>query len=97
MRRVVSDPELPVDQLGYPLTRPHLPPKAIISLRIMMGRKLGQFGAFFLAKTGCRSGRRLVLEAFYPLLRGTLHPLADGSFRNPQSIGYVCLFPAPLL
>ncbi len=85
-----------MDQLGYPLARPHLPPKAI-SLRITIGQKFSQFGAFFVAKAGGRSGRRLVLEALYPLLCGTLHPLADGSFRNPQSLGYVRLFPAPLL
>jgi hypothetical protein len=75
VRRVVSDPELSFDELGYPLTRPHLPPKAV-SLRIMMGQKLGQSGAFFLAQARRRSGRRLVLEALHPLLPGALHPLA---------------------
>jgi len=40
-------------------------------------QKLGRPGAFFLAQTGCRSGRRLVLEAFHSLLTSTLHPLAD--------------------
>jgi hypothetical protein len=69
----------------------------ISAFRIMMGQKLSQFGAFLFAQARRRSGRRLVLEAFHPLLCGTLHPLAYSSFGHSQSIGYLRLFPAPLL
>jgi hypothetical protein len=96
VRGVVSDPELPSDQLGYPLARPHLPPKAI-SFRIMMSQKLSQFGAFLLVQARRRSWRRLVLEAFHPLLFCPLHPLTYSPSGHPQSVGYVRLFPAPLL
>jgi hypothetical protein len=59
-------------------------------------QKLGQFGALSVAEARCRSGRRLVSQAFHSLLSGTLHPLAYGPFRDPQSIGYLRLFPALL-
>jgi hypothetical protein len=37
-----------------------------------------------------------VFQGFHSLLYGTLHPLAYGTFTNPQGVGYLRLFPAPL-
>src|SRR5215217_3630572 len=94
MSRVVADPELSSDHRSYPLTGPYLSPK---TMRLgSLGQELGQFSALVLAETRCRSGRRLVSQAFHSLLSGTLHPLAVGPFRDPQSFGYLRLFPASL-
>jgi hypothetical protein len=38
----------------------------------------------------------LVSQGFRSLLCGTLHPLAKGTFTNPQGLGYLRLFPASL-
>lgn len=94
MRRVVEDPKLPADHFGYPRTRPYLSPKAV-----RLGsplQKFGHPGALLLAQAGCRSGRRLVPQAFHTILSGTLHPLADSPFGYSQSVGYLRLFSDPL-
>src|SRR5215213_8819381 len=95
VRRVVEDPELRADHFGYPRTRPYLSPKAV-SLSSPL-QELGHLGALLLAQAGRRSGRRLVPQAFHTFLSGTLHPLADRPFGYSQGVGYLRLFPAPLL
>ena len=95
MRWVVAHPELLSDHLRYPLARPYTPPETV---RLgSLCQKLGQFSAFLLAQTGCRSGWRLVSQALHTLLSGTLHPLAESPFSYPQSVGYFRLFLALLL
>ena len=94
MRGVVANPELPSDHYGYPLTCPYLSPK---SMRFgPLGQQLGQSSTLVLAEARCRSGRRLVSQGLHALFSGTLHPLANGTFTNPQGVGYLCLFPALL-
>src|SRR5215216_6177727 len=95
VRPVVADPERPADHFGYPRTRPYLSPKAV-SLSSPL-QKLGHLGALLLAQARCRSGRRLVPQAFHTFLSGTLHPLAYSPFAHSQGFGYLRLFPAPLL
>src|SRR4051794_23980404 len=93
--RMVADSKLFSDHLSYPLTCPHLSSKTM--RWCSLSQKSRQFGAIFLAQTGWCSGRRRVcLQAFHSLLFGALHPLTYGPFRNPQSIGYLRLFPTPL-
>jgi hypothetical protein len=95
VRWVVADPELPADHFGYPSARPYLSPKAVRWGSPL--QELGHLGALLFAQARCRSGRRLVPQAFHTFLSGTLHPLAYGPFGYSQGIGYLRLFPAPLL
>jgi hypothetical protein len=76
MSRMIADSKLPSDHYGNSLTRPGFSPKAV-SLGSLC-QKLGYPGALIFAQTGCRSGRRLVSQAFHSLLSGALHPLAEG-------------------
>jgi hypothetical protein len=94
MSWMVADPKLFADHYSYSLARPYIPSKTVCLGSLC--QKLGQFGALLLAQARCCPGRRLVSQAFHPLLSGTLHPLADGPFRDPQSVGYLRLFPALL-
>jgi hypothetical protein len=96
MRRMIADSKLPSDHYGHSLTRPRFSPKAV-SLGSLC-QKLGYPGALIFAQAGCRSGWRLVSQAFHSLLlSGALHLLADGPFSYPESFGYLLLFPALLL
>jgi hypothetical protein len=95
MSRMIADSKLPSDHYGHSLARPRFCPKAV-SLGSLC-QKLGYPGALIFAQAGCRSGRRLVSQAFHSLLCGALHPLADRPFSYPESLGYLLLFPALLL
>ena len=66
MSRMIADSKLPADHYGHSLTRPRFSPKAL-SLGSLC-QKLGYPGALIFAQAGCRSGRRLVSQAFHSLL-----------------------------
>ena len=92
---MIADPELPSDHLRHPLTRPYISSKAV---RLgSLSHKLGQPRSLIFTQTWRRARRRLVSQGLHTLFPGTLHPLAYGSFTNPQSVGYLRLFPALLL
>jgi hypothetical protein len=95
MSRMIADSKLPSDHYGHSLARPRFSPKAV-SLGSLC-QKLGYSGALIFAQAGCRSGWRVVSQAFHSLLSGALHPLADGPFSYPESFGYLLLFAALLL
>ena len=90
MSRMIADSKLPSDHYGHSLARPRFSPKAV-SLGSLC-QKLGYSGALIFAQAGCRSGWRVVSQAFHSLLSGALHPLADGPFSYPESFGYLLLF-----
>ena len=95
MSRMIAHPELPPDHNGHSLARPRFSPKAV-SLGSLC-QKLGYPGALIFAQARCRSGWRLVFQAFYSLLSGALHPLAYGPFCYTESFSNLLLFPALLL
>src|SRR5215217_6343431 len=85
--RMIADPKLPSDHLSHSLTRPYISSKPV---RLSaLSQKLRQPPrSLIFTKTRRRARRRLVPQAFRTLFSGTLHPLAYGSFANPQSVGY---------
>ena len=68
MSRMIADSKLPSDHYGHSLTRPRFSPKAV-SLGSLC-QKLGYPGALIFAQAGCRSGWRLVSQAFHSLFSG---------------------------
>jgi hypothetical protein len=95
MSRMIADSKLFADHYSPPLTRPRFSPKAV-SLGSLC-QKLRYPGTLIFAQAGCRSGWRVVSQAFYSLFSGALHPLAYGPFSYTESLGYLLLFPALLL
>src|SRR5215203_2359097 len=97
--RMVAHPELlPPDHLRHhPLARPRLSSKAV-RLGGSSRRKLGRFGALWLAQAGRRPGRRLVPHKpstpSSSLARFTSTGFY-GPFRDPQGVGYLRSFPSP--
>src|SRR5215208_6688353 len=83
MSRMIADSKLPSDHHGHSLTRPRFSPKAV-SLGSLC-QKLGYPSALIFAQAGCRSGWRLVSQAFHSLLSGALHPLVFNDSTNTES------------
>src|SRR5215211_6039982 len=93
--RMIADPKLPSDHHSHSLTRPYISSKPV---RLSsLSQKLRQPRSLNFTQTRRSARRRLVSQGLHALFSGTLHPLANRSFTNPQSVGYVRLFPAPLL
>src|SRR5215204_3604647 len=93
--RIVADPKLPSDHYSHSLTGPYISSKPV---RLSsLSQKLRQPRSLIFTQTRRCARRRLVSQVFHTLFSGTLHPLAYGPFTNPQSGGYLRLFPASLL
>src|SRR5688500_6208521 len=95
MSWMVSDPKFSPDHLRLPLTRPHLSSKPVCLSSL--SHKLGLPLSLLFSQTWRRARRMLVSQGLHTLYPVTLHPLAYGSFGDPQSVGYLGLLPALLL
>src|ERR671912_596483 len=95
MSWMVSDPKFSPNHLRHPLTRPHLSSKPVCLSSL--SHKLGQPRSLLFTQTWRRARRRLVSQGLHTLFPGTLHPLAYGSFGDPQSVGYLDLLLAMVL
>ena len=96
MRGVVADPELPFDQLGYPLARPHLSPEPLRDGSLL--QQPGEPGALISAQARRRAGGGAFPQGFLAaLFSGSLHPLTHRALAHAQGTGDVLLGPALLL
>ena len=97
MRGVVADPELPFDELGHPLARPHLSPEPIRdgSLLQQLVEPSALIGAQARQRARGGSFPQGFLAAPFP---GSLHPLlTHRALAHAQGAGDVLLGAALLL